>query len=636
MKNKLVKRLFAVVLSCAMVVLSACGSDETGNVAGSGMAEGSTVGESSESASNSGQLNDGFEVNSVANGENATPVAVLDVADMFSDRDLKGEYKAQEGVKIELTGDSAMCNSKAVQVSGNTITITGEGTYILSGTLKNGSVVVAADNEKAKVQLVLAGAEIHNDTGAAIYVKSCDKIFVTMAENSENSLSNGGSYESIDENNIDGAVFSKSDICFNGTGSLTISANAGHGVVTKDDLKITGGNITVNAVEGHGFSGKDSVRIASGNLVITSGKDGIHAENAEDTAKGYIYIGGGDLDIISGGDGIAASGIVQVDTVDLNIQAGGGHTNKITATDGNGDTLSTKGIKASSDVILNDGTFIINSQDDALHSDMNLTVNGGTYELTTGDDGLHADEATAIAGGTINIVKSYEGIEGNKVYVSGGYIKMVASDDGINAAGGNDGGMGGFFGGDHFGGSTDSTVEITGGTLYMNAAGDGLDSNGSLIVTGGEVYLSGPTNGANGALDYTTTGQAAGGTVVALGNAQMAMNFDDSSTQGSVLLTASGNASAGSEIIVKDAEGNVLIEYQAESAFNSVLITSPKLQVGETYTFSIAGSELEMTLETLINGSGNGMGGPGGHGGMGNPGGMPGGMGGHGGRPGGR
>jgi len=584
---KLLNRAMTVVLISGMLSLAACGN-ETGET------------------------------------ENAGTEKVLDISDMFTDRDLSGEYKASESVKIELTGDSAQCNLKKVQVNGGTITITEEGTYVLSGKLENGCIVIEADNDAAKVQLVLNNVEINNDSGAAIYVKSCDKVFVTSVGNSSNFLSNGGNYEMIDENHVDGALFSKSDLCFNGSGTLMITAKAGHGVVTKDDLKITDGNITVNAPEGHGFSGKDSVRIADGNIIVNCGKDGIHSENAEDTAKGYVYIGGGYLDITSGGDGIAASGMVQVDTVELKILAGGGNGNKITVKNENGDAISCKGIKSTQDMVLNNGTFIIDSQDDAVHSNTNLIVNGGTYELATGDDGIHADETTKIAGGAVNILTSYEGIEGNKIYVSGGYVKMLTDDDGINAAGGNDGGMGGMFGGDRFGESTDSTVEISGGTIYMNAAGDGLDSNGSLIVTGGAVYISGPTNGANGSLDYTTTGQAAGGTVVALGSSRMAMNFDDSSTQGSVLLTASGNAGAGTDILVKDAEGNIIIQYTAESVFNSILITSPDLQVGEAYTFSIGGSELEITLETLINGSGNGMGGPGG---MRMPGRMPGDMG---------
>lgn len=628
-KNKLVYRLCSVAMAMSLVTMAGCGSEaDMSGVKDTLVSEegtenvGSVSGDVASEASNFAVgENSGLDAVSDAN---ASAVSVLDTSDMFTDRDLSGEYKEGQGVKITLTGETAQCDSKVVTIEGSTITISAEGTYLLSGSLENGMLVVEAD-DNAKVQLVLNDVEITNATGAAIYIKSGDKIFITTAAGSRNSLKNGGSYIVLDDNNIDGVIFSKSDICLNGSGALEITANAGHGVVTKDDLKITGGEITVEALQGHGISGKDSVRIAGGSITVNTGKDAIHSDNEEDSTRGYIYIADGKMDLISGGDGIAASGQIQVDGGNVIITAGGGSANKTTAKDENGEALSTKGIKAAGDVVLNDGIFIIDSQDDALHSNTNLTVNGGSYELSTGDDGLHADEITTVAGGTMNIATSYEGIEGNKVVVSGGYIKMLASDDGINAAGGNDGGMGGFFGGDVFGGGTDSSVEISGGTIYMNAAGDGLDSNGDLIVTGGAVYLSGPTNGANGALDYTTTGQVAGGTVVALGSSQMAMNFDDSSTQGSVLLSASGSVPAGTEILLKDAEGNVLLEYTAESAFNSILITTPQMQVGGTYTFIIGESEVEMTLETLINGTGNGMGGPGGvggHGGMGGPGGM--------------
>lgn len=503
--------------------------------------------------------------------------------------------------------------STVVALEDGTVTISEEGIYILRGSLTDGMVIVdAADT--AKVQLVLDGVTISNSRGAAIYVKEADKVFLTLAEGSVNTLSNGGSYTAIDEKNIDAVVFARSDLTVNGSGGLTITAEEGHGIVSKDDLKITGGMISITA-DGHGLSGKDSVCVAAGNLELTTGKDGIHAENADDEEKGFVYLAGGSLNVVSEGDCISAETHLQIDGGSFRLTAGKGSSNKTVAKDESGKAVSTKGIKAGDRLVVNGGDFSIDSQDDALHASDCLTVNGGSFELATGDDGIHSDETTAITAGTIEILTSYEGIEGKAVVITGGAIRLYARDDGLNAAGGNDGsGYKGMFG--------DSYILISGGEISVNADGDGLDSNGDLTVTGGVIYVSGPENGGNGALDYSGAAQITGGTVIAVGNIGMAENFGDGSTQGSILLQVS-NCPAGSEVSLRDSEGNILAEYVSEKTFNSVVISAPGLTAGKTYQVTAGTKEYEVVMESLIYGSGNGFGGMGGHG-MGGSGGRPG------------
>ena len=215
--------------------------------------------------------------------------------DMFTDRDSRTGYDADSSVRIELNGNSAASNSNAVRINGSTVILSEEGTYILSGTLNDGMVVVDA-GKKAKLQLVLNGVSIHSETSAALYIRKADKVFLTLAEGSENTLSNGGSFVAIDENNIDGALFSKDDLTLNGSGSLTVTSPAGHGIVVKDDLVFTGGSYTVNAAS-HGLDVNDSVRFMDAALTVSAGKDGIHAENDDDTSLGFAYISGGTLDI---------------------------------------------------------------------------------------------------------------------------------------------------------------------------------------------------------------------------------------------------------------------------------------------------------------------------------------------------
>lgn len=584
-------------------------------------------------------------------GQSYTFAGGLIVAsEMFTERDFSGEYDEEGAEKISL--------------SGRDVTIEKEGVYLLSGTLAEGMVIVDAGKDD-KIQLVLDGVEIDNNTNAAIYVKEADKVFITLAEGSENSLTGRG-YTSLNGDDIDGVIFAKSDLVINGSGSLIVNAVEGHGIVSRDDLKITGGVVTVTAQE-QGLSGRDSVRIGGGVIGITSGKDGIHAENDDDMEKGYVFLSGGELLISSQGDGISAGNVVQVDGGIVDITAGGGSGCQTVAVDENGDAVSTKGIKAAAGLAVNQGTFSINAQDDAIHSDLDVVINGGNFSLATGDDGIHANEMISITGGSIHISESYEGIEGNKVEISGGSIRLYAADDGINAAGGNDrsgfdsmfgggegfgsnvpgnrrfgndgtgafgndvnrgsgngidgesgiGGTGsGEAGGDGSAGNGDDSVDvgsdvpciwISGGVIYVRADGDGLDSNGNLLVSGGELYISGPEDSENGPLDYDGNAQITGGTVVAVGNGGMAMNFGNASTQGSILLTTA-DYSARTVISVQDSEGRELVSYPAECAFNSVVVSSPEMVLGGTYTIVTGDDHTEITLDdSLIYGTGFGF-----------------------------
>ena len=299
---KRVKYSITALLLCALLALSGCG--------------GQTAGENGASENTSGE--DGASSENAA----ASAVSTIDVSGLFSDRDLEGTYDESEAVVIELTGGTASCGSGYVSIDGGTVTITGEGVYLLSGTLTDGQIIVNA-GDTDKVQLVLAGADITSSASAAIYSLEADKVFVTLAEGTENSLSNGGEYISIDDNNIDAVIFSKTDLTLNGSGSLTITAAAGHGVVSKDDLVITGGSYTVNAAR-HGLDGKDSVAIADGTFTITSGKDGIHTENSDDLTLGALYISGGTFDITAQGDGVSAQGTLRIDGGSFDIYTGEG------------------------------------------------------------------------------------------------------------------------------------------------------------------------------------------------------------------------------------------------------------------------------------------------------------------------
>ncbi len=457
-------------------------------------------------------------------------VTVITSETAFTDKDLEVGYNDSEAETITLNGDSAVSDSSSVRINGQIITITGKGTYVITGTLNDGYIIVDA-GDSDDIRLILQDAEITSSDYAALYCLNADNVYITLADGTENALINGGEFDSKDSNNVDGAVFAKTDITINGSGSLKITSTA-HGIVGKDDIAVTGGSITVTA-EKDGIQANDSVAVQNADLYITCGKDGIQADNDKDTSKGYVYIYSGNITIESGDDGITASSYLQID------------------------------------------------------------------------------------GGTIDIAKSYEGLEGETVIINGGNISIVSSDDAINAASDSstetmrDDGV--------------SNIRITGGDIYIRSEGDGVDSNGTLEMTGGNLVVMGPVRGGNGSLDVNGSATVTGGTVIMAGSSDMATNFTEAS-QGTILLST-GNQSQGSVIRVTDDSGNVILEAEADCSYACIVVSSPELTAGNTYTVTAGDFSETVTLTSNIYGSGGGMGGPGGGFPGGGPGGGPGGRG---------
>ncbi|MCH5343389.1 MAG: carbohydrate-binding domain-containing protein [Acetatifactor sp.] len=633
--KKIRKILGASFLSAALTLtaLTGCGSAD-----GSRSVSESLVGETGNVGSDNG----------ASSTQSSVSVARLSAEDMFSDRDKEIGYEDSTSTHITLADNASVSDSNVATISDNTVTIAEEGTYILSGSLSDGQIIVDV-NDTEKVQLILDNVNINCDSGAAIYVRQADKVFITLAAGSNNYLYTSGEFIAIDDNNVDAVIFSKDDLTLNGNGSLTIESAYGHGIVSKNDLRITGGSYAITAASS-GLNGKDSVRILDGTFALTTGKDGIHSENTDEGEedRGFIFIAGGSFAIDSEGDGLDASNILQVEGGSFAITAGSGSANAeqhskevfpggrnnffggrgFGADSGNGlendiyvteDSTSSKGMKSDLALFVLGGNITIDAADDALHTNGNLEITGGSLLISSGDDGVHADDMLVINSGTIVISESYEGLEGTSIIINGGDITLTASDDGINAAGGNDrSGFGGGMWQDSFG-SGNSSIEINGGTLKIDAAGDGIDSNGSLLVTGGEIYVSGPTDSGNGALDYASDATITGGIVVATGSSGMACNFGSNSTQGSMLVNFSTYLSAGDEIKLSDGSGNVLMTYTPSKSYNSVVISCPDIKEGATYTLTAGSQSATVEMTSLIYGSSTGdFGGfGGGRGGMG-------------------
>ena len=547
----------------------------------------------------------------------------------FTTNDQNGSWDTTGAAAITLTGDGASISGNGAYVYDGNVVIAEAGRYVLSGSLEDGSIIVDA-HDSSKVWILLDGVEINCSDDACIQVDQADKVFLTLAEGSENTLISGSAYsDTALSDGTDGAIFAHDDLTINGSGSLTVTAQYSHGISANDDLVIAGGTITISAVD-DAIHVNDSIRIKDAAITVTAGDDGLLTSN--EVENGYFYIESGTLDITASGDGVHTTG--------------------------------------------------------------DITVAGGEINISAGDDGIHSDASVFVQSGTILISDCYEGMEALIIDVSGGDVSINCEDDGFNANGGsgdmfggggqmgggrNDGTFG--HGGMHGSGTDEGTtgemptppdmgeegmtgerptppdmgeegttgerptppdmgeegmsggmpagqetetasgsgqssadtedvetyISISGGNIrIVNEVGqdaDGLDSNGDIKISGGTIYISLLGTGSNCAVDYASesggVAEITGGTIIACGASSMAEGFDSTSTQASILYNTSTVAEAGTTLTVTDADGSVLLSWEVPCSFSSALISCPEMKVGGTYTVSAGETSEEVTLESV-------------------------------------
>lgn len=353
----------------------------------------------------------------------------------------------------DLTQEADLTGAERITLDGSSVTIDHDGVFLLSGILQDGQILVEA-GDADKVQLVLDGVSIHKETGAAIEIRTADKVFITLAPGSENLLSAG----SVTEDGVDGVIFSKADLTLNGTGALSVTAQAGHGIVCKDTLAITGGIYTIQAA-GHGITGKDALNIADGSFTITTG---------------------------------GGSTAVEMEASDAFGQRGGFWGS--TASQDEEEAVKAKGLKSDGAVTVLSGSFTLDCADDAVHAGGDVSISDGDWTIRSADDGIHADGDVLIGGGKIALPYCYEGIEGKNVTIDSGSISITSNDDGINATGEETGNQ---FGP---GMDTGAVITINSGETTVVSGGDCIDSNGTIVLNGGKLNLT--CNGSgNTALD---------------------------------------------------------------------------------------------------------------------------------------
>lgn len=580
---------FMASLLVASTVLGACSSKAATSA--------------SDNASVSDSNNSSAQVENLATSSSSTTETLDNYYGTYEEEDLDTSYDEDSATKITL-GTTSEVTGDGATVADQVVTITAAGTYVVSGTLTDGQLVVNVGKED-KVHLILDGVDITNTSGPAIDIEQGEKIITTLAADSENTLADGENYELADgETEPDATFYSKEDLVINGSGSLTVTGNYSNGIRSKDDLILISGTYQVTA-KNNAIKGKDSVAIRGGDYTLTTtAGDGIQANNAEDAEKGYVAIDGGSFAITSGQDAIQAETNLSLQNAQMTLQTaeGAGSTNL----DAEG---SYKGLKAGGALVVASGNYELNTADDALHADDTVAINGGTITAATGDDGIHGDNSVTINEGTVTISQSYEGIEASEIYFKGGDVNVTATDDGINAGGGSDTESAGQFGADSFAGggpgggdqADDSKfIEVSGGVIQVSAEGDGVDSNGNITMTGGTLLVNGPVSGGNGALDYNGTFVQSGGTLMAAGTSEMASNISDSSSQTAVDIYFNSNQSAGTLVTLTDSSGKLVAGFVPAKDFANLVISTPDLTQNEALTLAVGGTASQVADNGLV------------------------------------
>ena len=423
--------ILAVLISMSLLTTGCAGNDSADESKNKGNNEETMTGEQQENSEGESDSE---------NEEHATESTVTLTEGKYSEEKLDDTWDEDEAVKVQLNGESISTDtSEGIDIDGSTVTITGEGTYLFTGELEDRQIIVDTDKDTF-VKLVFSGVNISCSDTAPVYIKGGNTI-ITLAAGTENTVTDGEIYvyEEEGEDEPGAAIFSKDDLTFNGTGSLTVNANYNNGIQSKDDLKFVDGTYVITAKD-DGMVGKDSVSVKNGDFTIQSGGDGIKSTNMEETDKGYILLENGTFQITSDGDALQAETLLRINDGSFDIVAGGG-VESVGSSNGNRtdstDDTSTKGLKSYVELIIAGGEYSIDTYDDGVHSGKNVQIDDGTFVIKSSDDGVHAEEKLLINSGDIDIQQSYEGLEGFEIVINDGDIRGVSRDDGINAAGGD-------------------------------------------------------------------------------------------------------------------------------------------------------------------------------------------------------
>ena len=485
----------------------------------------------------------------------------------FTENDMDGDWSTEGAVEITLQGAEGTINGTGAYFLDGSLVIAKPGNYVLSGELTDGSIIVEA-YDTSKIWIMLNGVSVKCSDDACLRVDQADKVFVTLAEGTENTLESGDTFsEEAIADGTGGVIYSHDDLTINGNGSLSIKGGPEHGIEVNDSLVITGGTINIESTS-DGIHVNDAFRFDSADLTVSCGDDAVHCDQE-------ILIAGGSILIEKCNEGIEAL------TVDIQ----GGDITIYPSDDG------------------------INATDGST-SDMPGGFGGGMQQMqTAGEQGTAETRST-----TEESVKEQNTAEESSIEQSAAEESSIEQ----NIAEESEEEQGKDESGDvETEESKTPCVTISGGSVtIINESGmdsDGIDSNGDIRITGGKVLVSLNGNGGNNALDYGSEngGQCFidGGTVIAAGGSSMLEGISSDSAQSSVTYVLSETTQPDETVKLSDSEGNMLIEESVPCGFSAVILSSADMKQGETYTLEIGETQEEIMVSEIASTYGSSAGG---------------------------
>ncbi len=469
-------------------------------------------------------------------------------------------------IDVKLNNTSIECSSPNVSINGQNAVITKKGTYKLSGTLENGQIVV---NASGIVRLLLNNVNITSQTTSAIYIADAKRAIIFLPEGTDNTITDGPNYV-MTADSINSTIYSRDYMAIAGNGKLTVNANYNSAISSRDELIIESGDITVKSV-GLGIKGKDYLIINGGKFNITSGGDGLKSDKDSTENEGFIEINNGEFDIVSDQDAISAQTELRINNGTFRITTGGG--SNFTA-----DLISTKGLKSQDRITIENGGFTLDCADNIIDADNHLTINGGNFVLSSGNKPLDSDSTLTINGGTVQIIKSVKGISSHRIAVNGGLVTVLSRNDCMKASLGaelttDDG----------------SSISINGGMVTLSSdKGDALDSNGSILISGGAVTVQGSATKPDDAVSYRSTFKINGGSFYAAGATSLLPQTD--SEQNSLAVSFSIIQPPGQIFCIQTEAGATVAVFKATRYSYFFMTSIPALQTGQTYHLYTGGT----------------------------------------------
>ena len=601
-KKSLRKGILAIVLSAVMAAMSACGGsagtanktmqtvDTTESVAAEAAESGNGTDPANISATDSASST-GTDSTSSAAGTTAVNLrysAITSDLTTFKSGDMYERWTAGKSVLVKADGENVEIDEDAVGITcdGTDISVTLPGTYVFEGNL-NGTLTVNV-SEKAKVRLILNGFEITSSDGPAIRILEGDRVTISLEDDTENVVTDSETYS---DETLSSAIYSKSDLIFNGNGKLKVNANHADAIASKDDLRIVSGEYVINAVD-DGIVGKDRLKIKDGKFTVTSGGDALKTTNIEKVDRGFIYIANGTFKLTSGDEAIDATSSIRIDDGDFTVLTGEGSANAAHSTQQGfgsqggpggmefghggfpgdmpddsdpmtystirnpeemaGNALSGGFMKLSSEESQTDDTSGLSEEEaataDAMADEFDdtdtvdtiatakgfkcegvLEIRGGSFVIDAEDDALNGGYQVIISGGTLTIRAGDDGIHADDtIDISDGEITIENSYEGLEAV----------------------NINISGGNTSVTASDDGVNAAGGIISSttasgSTDAGASGSDKPAEGAASGSTGTDASGSDKPAEGAASGSTDADASGSDKPAEGAASGSTDAG-------------------------------------------------------------------------------------------